>query len=142
MVIVSSSSRALLQALTVQLMTGAMPVAWEPSVTAVSLWTGRPSAGLARKTGVRPGLNATPGCCWRKHPQLIVAFHDQFDPGSGGTSDMCLRGLLKDVPVWLVRREDPGTGSWLRLNAFPERRADRVRRELGISSNTPGLFET
>jgi hypothetical protein len=77
------------------------------------------------------------------HPRLVVAFHDHFDPGSGGTSDMCLRGLLKDVPVWLVRGEDPQTGFWLRLNAFPEKRADRVRRELGISSNVPvpGLFE-
>ncbi|UNR56314.1 DUF2493 domain-containing protein [Streptomyces sp. A10(2020)] len=76
-----------------------------------------------------------------EHPRLIVAFHDQFDPGSGGTSDMCLRGLLKDVPVWLVHGENPQAGAWLRLSAFPEKRADKVRSELGISSNVPGLFE-
>lgn len=79
-----------------------------------------------------------------EHPRLIVAFHDHFDPGSGGTSDMCLRGLLKDVPVWLVPGEDPGTGFWLRLGIFPKSRADRVRRELGIGSDlpdAPGLFD-
>lgn len=27
------------------------------------------------------------------------AFHDYFVPASGGTSDMCLRALLSDVPV-------------------------------------------
>lgn len=30
-----------------------------------------------------------------ENPRLIVAFHDHFDPASGGTSDMCLRGLLQ-----------------------------------------------
>jgi len=79
-----------------------------------------------------------------EHPRLIIAFHDHFDPGSGGTSDMCLRGLLKDVPVWLVPGEDPGTGRWLRLENFPQTRTDRVRRELGISPSgpdVPGLFD-
>jgi hypothetical protein len=80
----------------------------------------------------------------QEHPRLIVAFHDHFDGESGGTSDMCLRGLLKSVPVWLVPGEDPGTGFWLRLGIFPQTRADRVRRELGIGPalpDTPGLFD-
>ncbi|MEV0537813.1 hypothetical protein [Kitasatospora sp. NPDC050463] len=74
-------------------------------------------------------------------PQLIVAFHDHFDPASGGTSDMCLRGLLMNAPVWLVSGEDPGTGRWLRRESFPAKRAARVSRELGVSSDPPGLFD-
>ncbi|MBV9023885.1 MAG: DUF2493 domain-containing protein [Streptomycetaceae bacterium] len=80
----------------------------------------------------------------QERPRLIVAFHDHFDGKSGGTSDMCLRGLLKNVPVWLVPGEDPGSGRWLRLGAFPQPRADRVRRELGIGPavpDAPGLFD-
>jgi hypothetical protein len=64
-------------------------------------------------------------------PQLIVCFHDRFDPAAGGTSDMALRGLLRQVRVWLVPSEDPATGRWLSLDLFPRRRASRVRRELG-----------
>jgi hypothetical protein len=29
------------------------------------------------------------------HPRLIICFHDHFDPASGGTSDMALRGSGK-----------------------------------------------
>jgi hypothetical protein len=32
-------------------------------------------------------------------PGLIICFHDHFDPASGGTSDMALRGLLCGIPV-------------------------------------------
>jgi hypothetical protein len=63
-------------------------------------------------------------------PSLIIAFHDHFDPGSGGTSDMCLRGLLREVPAWLVPGEDPGIGRWLTLSLFLHKRVTRVRREL------------
>lgn len=63
-------------------------------------------------------------------PRLIICFHDRFDPASGGTSDMALRGLLCDVPVWLVLSEKPAVGRWLSLDLFPHQRADRVRREL------------
>jgi YspA, cpYpsA-related SLOG family len=63
-------------------------------------------------------------------PGLIICFHDHFDPASGGTSDMALRGLLRDIPVWLVPGEDPAVGRWLSLDLFPHQRASRVRREL------------
>lgn len=65
-----------------------------------------------------------------ERPRLIVAFHDHFDPASGGTSDMCLRGLLREVPVWLVPGQDADVGRWLQLGLFPRGRAERVRREL------------
>ena len=64
-------------------------------------------------------------------PQLIICFHDHFDPASGGTSDMALRGLLRDVPVWLVPGRDPTVGRWLSLELFPRHRGARARRELG-----------
>lgn len=63
-------------------------------------------------------------------PRLIVAFHDHFVPASGGTSDMALRGLLREVPVWLTPGENPLAGRWLTLDLFPQQRSDRVRREL------------
>jgi hypothetical protein len=63
-------------------------------------------------------------------PQLIIAFHDHFAPTSGGTSDMALRGLLREVPVWLVPGVDHLVGRWLTLDLFPRRRVDRVRNEL------------
>jgi len=73
-----------------------------------------------------------------ERPRLIVAFHDHFDPASGGTSDMCLRGLVMDVPVWLVPGEDPGLGCWLRPGMFPRPRMERVRRELGAGQRPGG----
>jgi len=66
----------------------------------------------------------------RDRPQLIICFHDHFDPASGGTSDMALRGLLRGVPVWLVSGEDPAVGQWLSLNLFPRQRISRVQGEL------------
>jgi hypothetical protein len=63
-------------------------------------------------------------------PQLIICFHDYFDAASGGTSDMALRGLLRQVPVWLVPGEDPAIGHWLSLDLFPRQRTSRARREL------------
>jgi hypothetical protein len=63
-------------------------------------------------------------------PGLIICFHHDFDPASGGTSDMALRGLLREVSVWLVPGEDPDIGRWLSLDMFPHHRASRLRREL------------
>ena len=63
-------------------------------------------------------------------PRLIVCFHDQFDPASGGASDMALRGLIRQVPVWLVSGEDPAVGRWLSLELFRRQRASRTRGEL------------
>jgi hypothetical protein len=70
-------------------------------------------------------------------PQLIICFHGHFDPTSGGTSDMALRGLLRQVPVWLVPGEDPDTGRWLALDLFPHQRASRARRELDAFAQPP-----
>ncbi|MET9290378.1 SLOG family protein [Streptomyces sp. NPDC003077] len=69
----------------------------------------------------------------REHPQLIIAFHARLGPRSGGTSDMCLRGLLIDVPTWLVTGPDPDVGRWLLLAEFPEWRRGRVRDELDVA---------
>lgn len=66
-------------------------------------------------------------------PRLIVAFHDHFVPASGGTSDMALRGLLREVPVWLTPGADPLVGRWLTLDLFPQQRSGRVRRELDVA---------
>jgi hypothetical protein len=63
-------------------------------------------------------------------PQLIICFHEHFDPTSGGTSDMALRGLLRGVPVWLMPGENPAVGQWLSLDLFPRQRISRVREEL------------
>ncbi|MEU0110655.1 SLOG family protein [Streptomyces sp. NPDC006251] len=60
-----------------------------------------------------------------EHPRLVVAFHDHFAPASGGTSDMALRAVLSEVPVWLVPSENVMVGTWLRRGIFP---ADRIRR--------------
>ncbi|MFC8412550.1 SLOG family protein [Streptomyces coelicoflavus] len=57
----------------------------------------------------------------RERPRLIVAFHSRFDPGSGGTSNMCLRGLISNVPAWLLPGPDPDVGR------------ERVRRELELN---------
>ncbi|MEU3568594.1 hypothetical protein AB0E96_09225 [Kitasatospora sp. NPDC036755] len=73
----------------------------------------------------------------QERPRLIIAFHDHFSPGSGGTSDMCLRGLLRQVPVWLVPHEDGQQGMWLGLGIFPEDRQQHVRSELEAASR-PG----
>jgi hypothetical protein len=69
----------------------------------------------------------------QEHPQLIVAFHARLAPGTGGTSDMCLRGLLGGVPAWLVTGPDPDVGRWLRLEEFPRWRRERVRSELDVA---------
>lgn len=69
----------------------------------------------------------------REQPRLIIAFHARLDPGSGGTSDMCLRGLLGGVPAWLVTGPDPDTGRWLQLKEFPRWRRQRVQRELDVT---------
>ncbi|MEV8248584.1 SLOG family protein [Streptomyces rochei] len=63
-------------------------------------------------------------------PELVIAFHDHFVPASGGTSDMCLRAVLRDVPVWLVPGPDVQVGAWLGAAIFPDERARRVQGEL------------
>jgi putative NIF3 family GTP cyclohydrolase 1 type 2 len=75
-------------------------------------------------------------------PELIIACHDHFDPASGGTSDMVLRGLLREVPVWLVPGEDPDVGRWMTLKVFPQQRLNRVRRDLDAADPQveQGLF--
>jgi hypothetical protein len=60
-----------------------------------------------------------------EQPRLIVAFPDHFAPGSGGTSDMCPRGLLRQVPVWLVRGDSVQVGAWLQLGSWRIRRDER-----------------
>ncbi len=47
---------------------------------------------------------------------------------------MALRGLIRQVPVWLVPGEDPAVGRWLSLELFPRQRASRTRRELDTFS--------
>ncbi len=47
---------------------------------------------------------------------------------------MALRGLLWQVPVWLVPGEDPSAGRWLSLDLFPRPRVSRARRELDTLS--------
>jgi YspA, cpYpsA-related SLOG family len=65
-----------------------------------------------------------------ERPWLIVAFHDWFDPRSGGTSDMCIKGLLAGVPVWLVPGPRLAEGRWLRLELFPPGRVEGARQAL------------
>ncbi|MDJ0341756.1 SLOG family protein [Streptomyces sp. H10-C2] len=71
-----------------------------------------------------------------ERPRLIIAFHDHFSPASGGTSDMCLRGLLKQLPVWLVPGENVQVGSWLKLSMFPADRQRRLRAELDAAARS------
>jgi hypothetical protein len=92
---------------------------------------------------VPPGLRIITGqdsaflpALLQDRPRLIVCFHDQFDPASGGTSDMALRGLIRQVPVWLVHGEDLAAGRWLSLDLFPRQRASRARRELDTFSQS------
>ena len=68
--------------------------------------------------------------------KLVICFHDYSDPASGGTSDMALRGLLRDVPVWLVPSLDPAFGQWLSMDLFPQQRVSRIRRELDAVSRS------
>jgi hypothetical protein len=65
-----------------------------------------------------------------ERPGLIVAHHPVLDVQKGGTSDMCIRGLIADVPVWLVTGPEPERGRWVELGEFPERRVTRIRAEL------------
>ncbi|MFD8050168.1 SLOG family protein [Streptomyces chartreusis] len=69
----------------------------------------------------------------QERPELVVAFHDRFDPARGGTSDMCLRALLDGVPVWLVPGSDVQVGAWLGLESFPHARTRRVQAELAAA---------
>ncbi|MFF4305525.1 SLOG family protein [Streptomyces sp. NPDC001601] len=73
-----------------------------------------------------------------ENPRLVIAFHDHFSPASGGTSDMCLRGLLQQVPVWLVPGEDVRRGMWLGPGMFPDSQRRRVRSELAAAEGRQG----
>ena len=66
----------------------------------------------------------------QEQPELVIAFHHRFDAQHGGTSDMCLKALLVDLPVWLVSGPDPAIGCWLRLDQFPGRQITRARHDL------------
>jgi hypothetical protein len=61
-------------------------------------------------------------------PKLIIACHPGLDPKKGGTNDMCLRGLLTGVPVWLVSSQDPSRGRWLSLEGFHPDRIKYIKR--------------
>ncbi|WP_369033268.1 SLOG family protein [Streptomyces adonidis] len=65
-----------------------------------------------------------------ERPRLVVAFHERFAPGSGGTSDMALRAVLREVPVWLIPSRNVQVGTWVRPGIFPPDRARRVAAEL------------
>ncbi|MFB6753597.1 hypothetical protein ACFCX6_22065 [Streptomyces sp. NPDC056353] len=65
-----------------------------------------------------------------ERPGLVIAFHDHFNSRGGGTSDMCLRALLDEVPVWLVSGNDVERGTWLGLEIFPRGRVRRIQAEL------------
>jgi hypothetical protein len=96
-----------------------------------------PSAGLAPQQWRLAGPERNTRMLLQDRPHLIVCFHNSFDPATGGTSDMALRGLLRQVPVWLVHGEDPAVGRWLSLAEFPRQRASRARRELGAFAQSP-----
>jgi len=72
-----------------------------------------------------------------EEPRLVIAFHEEFDPESGGTSDTCLRALLLGIPVWLTPASDPGHGLWLSSDRFPERRTDQLCRQLHRTRSHP-----
>ncbi|CAM5670243.1 hypothetical protein SVIRM249S_00549 [Streptomyces viridochromogenes] len=73
-----------------------------------------------------------------ERPELVIAFHDYFDPVRGGTSDMSLRALLCGVPVWLVQGSDVEVGTWLELEVFPRDRTRRVHAELAAARTKQG----
>ncbi|WP_345636979.1 hypothetical protein [Streptomyces thinghirensis] len=68
-----------------------------------------------------------------ERPGLVIAFHDHFNSGGGGTSDMCLRALLDGVPVWLVSGNEVEAGTWLGLEISPGGRVQRVQAELAAA---------
>jgi hypothetical protein len=77
----------------------------------------------------------------QERSRLVIAFHERLDTAAGETSDMCARGLLSAVPVWLVPGRDPQVSRWLRLAEFPQHRRARIRRELEAAlPPQPGLF--
>ena len=65
-----------------------------------------------------------------EEPRLAIAFHEEFDPEKGGTSDTCLRALLLGIPVWLTPGPDLGFGLWLSSDQFPQHRARELQRQL------------
>ncbi len=65
-----------------------------------------------------------------EEPRLVIAFHEDFDPATGDTSDTCLRALLLGIPVWLTPTRDPGLGLWLSSDQFPQLRTDQLQRQL------------
>jgi hypothetical protein len=95
-------------------------------------WRAKRQARLQRWPLAGPERNSR--MLLQDRPRLIICFHDHLDPASGETSDMALRGLLRDVPVWLVPCEDPAVGRWLSLDLFPHQRASRIRRELDAAA--------
>lgn len=68
-----------------------------------------------------------------ERPKLIIACHNDFSYAKGGTSHMCLAGLLAGVPAWLAPTEDPSAGMWVELDKYPETRIRETRRELAAA---------
>ncbi len=72
-----------------------------------------------------------------QEPRLVIAFHEEFDPEKGGTSDSRLRALLLGIPVWLTPGPDPDHGLWLSSDQFPEHRAAQLQRQLDRTPRSP-----
>ena len=72
-----------------------------------------------------------------EEPRLVIAFHEELDPGKGGTSDTCLRALLLAIPVWLTPGPDPDLGLWLTSDQFPAHRVGDLRRQLNRALRQP-----
>ncbi len=79
------------------------------------------SAGPDRNTGMLA-----------ERPGLTLAFHEWFDPESGGTSDMVLKSLLVGVPAFLVVGENPSAGRFVELAEFPRWRVLRAGQEIDM----------
>jgi hypothetical protein len=73
-----------------------------------------------------------------EEPRLVIAFHEDFDPARGETSDTCLRALLLDVPVWLVPTQDVDAGIWLAVGHFPAERGAALRAQFAQGSSDGG----
>ena len=76
-----------------------------------------------------------------EEPRLGIAFHENFTPTTGGTSDTCLRALLLDIPVWLTQTAEPRAGLWLHLDHFPPARAAQMRAQLARARRQPGIAD-
>lgn len=65
-----------------------------------------------------------------ERPHQVIALHDEFNVAYGGTSDMCLKALLKGIPVWIINGPTVHSGYVPTLEDFPLRRMRQTRSEL------------